>query len=360
MTKADSYPTVIDGKISPKLNTFLRAGKYSSYFIICDSNTLQYCLPVLLRTCKILSKAEIIELEPGEANKELPIVAGIWQTLTQYGADKKSLVINLGGGTVSDTGGFAASTFKRGIDYINVPTTLLAMVDASVGGKTGINFENIKNHIGTITQPKGVFINAAFLNTLPFAQIASGYAEVIKTALIADKKLFQQIRDLNIGASFPVKSIIQKSVQLKNAIIKKDPEEKGLRKILNFGHSAGHAIESLYMNRTAPMFHGEAVAIGMAIESHISLLRKKLTQKEFSDIVNCLSLNFRLPLLEEKDEEKFFAFLKQDKKNQGKDFHFALLHHIGKCEPSVKISEAQVKKSLQYYNQFLANAPALQ
>jgi 3-dehydroquinate synthase len=359
MTKTDSYPIVIDNKISPKLNSFLRTGNHSSYFIICDSNTLQHCFPVLLQSCKILSKAEIIELEPGEAGKELDVAAGIWQTLTQFGADRKSLVINLGGGTVSDTGGFAASTFKRGIDYINIPTTLLAMADASVGGKTGINFGNIKNHIGTVAQPKGVFMNTAFLNTLPFAQLISGYAEVIKTALIADKKLFQQICGLNISTSFPVKSIIQKTVQIKSAIVKKDPEEKGLRKTLNFGHSAGHAIESLYMKKAVPMLHGEAVAMGMAIESYISLMRKKLTQKEFSDIVNCLSLNFKLPLLEEKDEEKFFAFLKQDKKNQGQNFHFALLNHIGKCEPSVKISETQIKKALQYYNQFLANAASL-
>jgi len=359
MTKA-SYQIVIDNKISPRLNVFLRAGKHSSYFIICDSNTLQHCLPILLQTCKVLTKAEIIELEPGELSKELDVVAGIWQTLTQFGADKKSLVINLGGGTVSDTGGFAASTFKRGIEYINIPTTLLAMVDASVGGKTGINFAGIKNHVGTVTQPGGVFINTAFLNTLPFAQLNSGYAEVIKTALIADKKLFQQIRDLNISVSFPAKSIIQRTVDLKNAIVKKDPQEKGLRKILNFGHSAGHALESLYMERPEPMLHGEAVAVGMAIESYISLDRKKLMQKEFSDIVNCLSLNFKLPLLEEKDEEKFFAFLKQDKKNKGQDFYFALLNYIGKCEPAVKVTRAQVKKALQYYNRFLANAPALQ
>ena len=359
MTEA-SHPIVIDNKISPKLNAFLRAGKYSSYFIICDSNTLQYCLPVLLQSCKALSKAGLIELEPGEANKELDVVAGIWQTLTEHGADKKALIINLGGGTVSDTGGFAASTFKRGIDYINIPTTLLAMVDAGIGGKTGINFGNIKNHIGSVVQPKGIFINTAFLNTLPFAQLNSGYAEVIKTALIADKKLFQQTCGLNISASFPVKSIVQRSADLKNAIVKKDPEEKGLRKILNFGHSVGHALESLYMEKPEPMLHGEAVAIGMAVESYISLLRKKLSQKEFSDIVNCLSLNFKLPLLEEKDEERFFAFLKQDKKNRDQSFYFALLHHIGKCEPAVKVTEAQVKKALQYYNRFLANAPALQ
>jgi 3-dehydroquinate synthase len=351
---------MIDNKISPKLTSFLRAGKHSSYFIICDSNTLQHCFPVLLQSCKTLGKAEIIELEPGEASKELDVVAGIWQTLTQFGADKKSLVINLGGGTVSDTGGFAASTFKRGIDYINIPTTLLAMADASVGGKTGINFGNVKNHIGTVAQPKAVFINTSFLNTLPFAQLVSGYAEVIKIALIADKKLFHQICGLSISTSFPVKSIIQRTVQIKNAIVKKDPAEKGLRKSLNFGHSAGHAIESLYMGRSTFMLHGEAVAVGMAIESYISLMRKKLTQKEFSDIVNCLSLNFKLPLLEEKDEEQFFAFLRQDKKNQGRNFHFALPDHIGKCDPSVKVSEAQIRKALQYYNQFLANAPALQ
>ncbi len=351
-----SNTLVIDFKVSPKLKAFLKVNNYSAYFIICDSNTLKYCLSELVLNCPVLKNAEIIELEPGEENKELSVVNHIWQTLTEFGADKKSLILNLGGGVVSDLGGFAASTFKRGVDFINIPTTLLSIADASVGGKTGINFAGIKNHIGTITQPKAVFINTAFLKTLPYGHLVNGFAEIVKMALIKDKTFFNQICGLKIDSSFNDLNIIKRSISLKSVIVKKDPNEKGLRKILNFGHTVGHAIESLFLKKPQPLLHGEAVAIGMAVECYLSLLFKRITKMEFEKIIACLKLNFDLSKIEQKDLDTFYTYFKQDKKHKNDVYQLALLKGIGNCSFDVKVTQAQLEKAIAYYNSAIANA----
>ncbi len=354
--KLNDPQIVIGSDITPKLKKFLTGAKYSSYFIICDSNTLKYCLGDLILSCPQLKSAEIIELEPGEETKEISIVNLIWQSLTDYGADKKSVVINLGGGVVSDVGGFAASTFKRGIDFINVPTTLLSIADASVGGKTGINFSNIKNHIGTITQPKGVFINTGFLKTLSYGHLVNGFAEIVKIALIKDKTFFKRISGIAVDNSFKSLDIIKKSIQLKNAIVKKDPNEKGLRKVLNFGHTVGHAIESLFLEKPQPLLHGEAVAVGMAIESYLCLLLKRISIPEFDQIISCIKLNFEFPQIENKDIPTFFKYFKQDKKHQNNTYRLALLKGIGNCDYDVKVTQAQLEKGILFYNSKIANA----
>jgi 3-dehydroquinate synthase len=349
-------PIIINSKVSAKLNSFIKANNYTSHFIICDSNTLKLCLGELILSCPVLKEAEIIELEPGEASKELDIVNNIWQTLTEFGADKKSLVINLGGGVVSDIGGFAASTFKRGINFVNVPTTLLSMADASVGGKTGINFSGIKNHIGTITQPKAVFVNTGFLKTLPYGHLVNGFAEILKIALIKDQVFFNHITNLTIDNSFNDIKIIKRSIELKSAIVKKDPEEKGLRKILNFGHTVGHAVESLFMETQKPLFHGEAVAVGMAIESYLCLLLKRITKTQFDKIIFSLKLNFEFPIIGKKELSEFYRFFKQDKKHTNDRYLLALLKGIGNCDYDVKISNVLLEKSVTYYNSNIADA----
>jgi len=350
---------IIDSKLNPEIKSFLKTGKYSSFFIICDSNTLKYCLSNLILNFPQLKEAEIIELEPGEESKDLTVVANIWQTLTDFGADKKSLVVNLGGGVVSDVGGFAASTFKRGIDFINVPTTLLAMADASVGGKTGINFSGIKNHIGTISQPKAVFVNTGFLKTLSYGHLVNGFAEIIKIALIKDKNFFKRISNLVIDNSFNDLNIIKKAIELKSGIVKKDPDEKGLRKILNFGHSVGHAIESLFLEKSLPLLHGEAVVIGMAIESYLCLWLKRISKTEFDKIIGCLKLNFEFPYIEKEDLEVFFKYLRHDKKNSGGSYKYALLNGIGNCGYDVKVTPYQMGKAIIYYNSNIANGASL-
>ncbi|MGZ3899504.1 MAG: 3-dehydroquinate synthase [Bacteroidia bacterium] len=338
------------------LSSFLKKNKYSSYFIICDSNTLKYCLSPLILSCTLLKEAEVIELEPGEESKSIEVVTSIWQTLTDFGADKKSLVINLGGGVVSDIGGFAASTYKRGIDFIHVPTTSLAMADASVGGKTGVNFSGIKNLIGTITQPKAVFIDPDFLKSLPNQHLINGFAEIIKIALILDKKFFKEISSLKINGSLIEPSIISKSVDLKSRVVKKDPNEQGLRKILNFGHTIGHAVESLFLNKSQPLLHGEAIVVGMAIESYLCYSLKRITKTELDQIINSLSLNFKFYKISPADLPAFFSFFDQDKKHINKAYMFALLKGIGKCEPAIKVNRAQIEKAITWYNNKIANA----
>lgn len=351
-------------KVAPQvpvgLTSFLRSGNYSAYFIICDSNTLKYCLSELVMSCKALKDAEVIELEPGEVSKDLTVVAHIWETLTELGADKSALIINLGGGVISDIGGFAASVYKRGIDFIHIPTSLLAIADASVGGKNGINFSGIKNHIGTITQPKAVFVNTGFLKTLPLRHLVNGYSEILKVALICDKKFFDRLSSLIITSAFNDKTIIEHSIKLKSVIVKKDPSEKKLRKILNFGHTIGHALESLYLKKQDPLLHGEAIAIGMAIETSLSFLLKRITKKELDQVIHVISLNFDLPLIEKQDLALFFGYLKQDKKHRNNVLIFALLKGIGKCDPEVKVTSVQIEKAITFYNSNIANAAPVQ
>jgi 3-dehydroquinate synthase len=311
-------------------------------------------------SCKPLKEAEVIELEPGESSKELGIVDNIWHTLTEFGAGKSTLIINLGGGVVSDAGGFAASVYKRGVDFIHVPTSLLAMADASVGGKNGVNFSGIKNHIGTIVQPKAVFINTNFLATLPLRHLINGFAEILKIALIADKKFFDQISSVVIDSDFNDKAIIEKAIRLKDGVVKKDPSEKKLRKILNFGHTIGHALESLYLTKTNPFLHGEAIAVGMAIETYLSFLLKRISKKEMEMVIKTITLNFDLPAMDENDLPEFYAYLKQDKKHKGVSMFFALLRGIGKCDPEVLVTISQVEKAILFYNSNIANATPVQ
>lgn len=353
--KNTTHPVHIGPKVIKSLNTFLNKNTYSSYFILCDSNTLENCLSFIISSCPVLKEAEVIETEPGEDSKDISVVAHIWQTLADFGADKKALLINLGGGVISDLGGFAASTYKRGIDFINIPTSLMAMADASVGGKTGINFSGIKNSIGTITQPKAVFIHTAFLHTLPKKHLANGYAEIYKVALIRNKPLFNQICHQIISHKSPWDTLVKTSVDLKKKIVEKDPLEKGLRKILNFGHSAGHAIESLYLEKGRPLFHGEAVALGMCIESHIAWQKKRITKAQLQQIEKGLQLNFQLPELSITDQERILYYLKQDKKNSHAEFLFALLKGIGGCDFNIKVKSTELNKAFDYYNKNVAH-----
>jgi len=346
----------IELKLSSSLNTFIKRENYSACFIICDTNTLTHCLSPLILACPVLKDAEVIELEPGEETKDIAIATSIWETLTNFGADKKSLIINLGGGVVCDIGGFSASVFKRGIDFINIPTSLLAMADASVGGKTGINFSGIKNHIGTIIQPKAVFIYTSFLASLPERHLKNGFAEILKIALISDLKFFRLIENLVITSGFHDLKIITRSVELKYKVVKKDPEEKNLRKILNFGHTAGHAIESLFLQEEKSLLHGEAIAVGMIIESYISLLQKRITKNDFEKIHKSLQLNFNFPPISKNKVQLFFNFFDQDKKHLNRQYRLALLNGIGKCDPEVPVKKVQVEKAIEFYNSKITNA----
>ena len=347
--KSTSYSIYIGDKSFDALNTFLTKNKYSNYYIICDEQTFEFCLPTLLFHIPLLNEAEIIELESGEDKKTLDTCLQVWGALTDTGADKKSLIINLGGGVISDLGGFVASTFKRGIDCINIPTTLLSMVDASVGGKTGVDFEGIKNHIGTTYEPKGVFVNPVFLETLSERQITNGYAEIIKIALIADAEFWKELKKLKSVKEFSSEKIITKAIELKNNIVKKDLHENDLRKSLNFGHNIGHALESSLINQKKDILHGEAIAIGMIIESYIAQSLKRISTKEQKEITDYISSIYKNIKITKETETQLLTYIQHDKKNVGHDLCFALPKGIGSYELFCGIAVNEIKKAICNY-----------
>jgi 3-dehydroquinate synthase len=351
---ATGYQIIIGSESIRALTSFLKKGNYSQYFILGDENTVQHCLPPLISKCPALAKAEVFEVESGEVSKGLSICSQLWQTMLDYKADKQALIINLGGGVISDLGGFIASVYKRGIDFINIPTSLLAMADASVGGKTGINLEGVKNIIGTITQPKGVFIIPEFLATLPERHIDNGLAEIYKIALISDKTFWNK---LGGGKTKGIEEIISRSIQLKNNIVKKDPFEKSVRKALNFGHTIGHAVESACLDRKEELLHGEAIVIGMLCESFIAFKKKLINKDEMTEITQILNFTFALHKISPTEFQKVGEFILNDKKNKKGKILFALPNGIGKCRIDVAVDEKLIAQSLDFYNS-IAHAKA--
>lgn len=347
--KSTSYSVHIGEKSFDALNAFLKKGSYTAYFLICDEQTFEHCLPALLFNCPILNEAEIIELESGEQHKNADTCMQVWGALTDAGADKKSLIINLGGGVVTDLGGFVASTFKRGIHFVNVPTTLLSMVDASVGGKTGIDFEGIKNHIGTTYEPKGVFVNPVFLETLSERHVRNGYAEIIKIALIADLNFWNEIKQSDTIAHFYSEELITHAIELKNAIVKKDLHENDLRKSLNFGHSVGHALESALLKQKKDILHGEAVAFGMMIESMIAHQLKRLNKKELNEICGYIDRIYPKVKLTAETKKLLLEYIFHDKKNEDGKLNFALPHSIGAYKLQTGITEEQIREAIAMY-----------
>ncbi|MBC7696715.1 MAG: 3-dehydroquinate synthase [Burkholderiales bacterium] len=347
--KSTTYTIHIGDKSFDALNTFLNKNNYSHYYILCDEHTFEFCLPTLLFHAPLLNEAEIIELESGEDKKTMETCLQVWGALTDTGADKKSLLINLGGGVISDLGGFVASTFKRGIDFINIPTTLLSMVDASVGGKTGVDFEGIKNHIGTTYEPKGIFVNPGFLETLSERQIKNGYAEIIKIALIADINFWKELKTLKTAKEFQTEKIITKAIALKNVIVKKDLHEKHIRKSLNFGHTIGHALESALLKQNKDILHGEAIAAGMIMEAEVAQLLKKITKKELKEITDYLASVYQKIKLTKNTKALLLQYIQHDKKNENSKLAFALPNTIGSYELSLQVTRAQVAKVIEAY-----------
>lgn len=331
------------------LADFIVGRDYSQVLVLVDRNTNDHCLPILLQAVPQLTDYDIIEVDPGEENKNIDFCIGVWKTMLDFGADRKALMINLGGGVVTDMGGFAASTYKRGIDFIQIPTTLLAQVDASVGGKTGIDLDSVKNIIGTFTQPQAVFISSLFLKTLDDRQLKSGFAEVIKHGLIFDKDLFDKTALLGAGEA-ALDEIVYRSVSIKNEVITQDPTEKGLRKILNFGHTIGHAVESYSLFHDGnPLLHGEAIALGMICEAYIASKINGLPTEELQAIVTRFDGLFERYPLQASAYPELLAVMQNDKKNESKRLGFALLSRIGQCDYNLYVEEALIIESLDYY-----------
>jgi len=326
--------------------------KYSNIFILTDENTHKHCFPYLTYTLSGLEKANIIEIPSGEENKTIEMTAQIWSTLTELGADRKSLMINLGGGVIGDMGGFVASTYMRGIDFIQMPTTLLSQVDSSVGGKLGIDFEGYKNHIGLFSTPKAVFIDSTFLETLDQRNLKSGLAEMLKHGLIADSKHWLKLAMMKSLSKKSVEKYIATSIKIKNDIVKRDFKESGLRKVLNFGHTIGHAIESIFLEKENPFLHGEAVAIGMAVETCLSR-NIGLMADEVEEILTVLKKNFSFIEITPEIESEILELIKLDKKNTNGNLSFTLLSAIGKVEFDCEISEHQIREAITKYNTFV-------
>ncbi|MDX1902946.1 MAG: 3-dehydroquinate synthase [Thermonemataceae bacterium] len=335
-----------EANIDNILSQWLEQQAYSQIFILCDTNTYQYCLPILPQTA---IKARLIVIEAGEQQKNIETCTKIWAELSQANTDRKALLINLGGGVIGDMGGFSAATFKRGIDFLQIPTTLLSQVDASVGGKLAVDFLGYKNQIGLFKEPKAVFIDSVFLQTLPEREIMSGYAEILKHSLIADLEQWHSLQKIDkITDITNWQNLIVHSVSIKENIVKKDPQEQGERKLLNFGHTIGHAIETYFLQSETYLLHGEAIAWGMYAESWLSWQKGFLSEQDFEQIAAYIKKHYAYtkPKLDEKSICEVIEIAKQDKKNENNTFLFTLLHSLGKGIINIKVSENELKASL--------------
>jgi len=327
----------ITNEVTSAIETTIDAINPDKVALLVDENTKMHCLPLLGIKTDL-----IIEIKSGEEQKQLSTCEIIWRKLTEANFSRKSLLVNLGGGVIGDMGGFVAATYKRGIRFINVPTTLLSQVDASIGGKLGIDFGSLKNHIGVFKNPDKVIIYPGFLNTLPVREMKSGFAEVIKHGLIYDAGYWEIIKGSQLS-DMDWENIILKSVQIKNAIVTEDPLEGGLRKILNFGHTLGHAIESHLLNTPNRLLHGEAIALGMILEANLSVQLEMMGSSDFEEIRAHISKMYDLP--KPPHLADLTSYLKQDKKNEGDSIKFSLLKSIGSCAYDIEASEEIIEKS---------------
>lgn len=348
--QTEHYPIYISEKGYEFLNSYIKETNPTKIFILVDTNTHEFCLPIFMGYLETSVQIEILEVEPGELNKTIETTVQLWLALSEMEADRKSLVINLGGGLISDLGGFVASTYKRGIACINIPTTLLSMVDASIGGKTGIDLDGLKNQIGTFSFPKLIIIDSQYLESLPFEELRSGFAEMLKHGLIFNQNHWQ---DLINSKELTIKNIspfITNSIVVKKEVTDQDPFESGLRKILNFGHTIGHAIESYYLATDNPILHGEAIYIGMLAEAHLSFSIGYITEFELKEIKENI-LKFYTPIKIPKNiYPNLFEWLAHDKKNVAKTINFSLLTSIGTCVYDIKVTEEQIIEALDFIN----------
>lgn len=348
---AASYDIVFNANGYERLNEFLTTANYSKIFVFVDENTHEHCLPAFLGELSVETPLDIIEIPEGEAHKTIDTCVQVWEALAESGADRKGLILNLGGGVVTDLGGFIASTFKRGMDFINVPTSLLAMVDASVGGKTGVDLGTLKNLVGVINNPKMVLIDASFLASLPQNEMRSGLAEIYKHGLIADPAYWNKLTDFATLTSNDLNQIIYESVIIKNTIVLEDPKEQNARKTLNFGHTLGHAIESYCLGHETrtTLLHGEAIAIGMILECYISSKLTGLTTESLEEITTTLIEMYDSVHFDTSEIESIIEFLKYDKKNDNGKINFVLLEAIGSPVIDQQVSNDLIFESFAYY-----------
>lgn len=335
---------VIDPNPSKSLSGFLLKSSHSSICVLMDEHTEVYCYPLIEKS---LPPHKIIRVQSGEEHKDISTCSLIWQQLTESGMDRHGLLIILGGGVLGDMGGFCAATYKRGIDFLLMPTTLLSQVDASVGGKLGIDFQHFKNHIGLFQEPASTLICTDFLTTLPERELRSGFAEVIKHCLISDRAMWDIVRNKSLTHQ-DWQTLVKHSVEFKWSVVAEDPREKGLRKVLNFGHTVGHAVEGYFLKSGNRIFHGEAIAVGMICESYLAHQKNLLSKESLNQLSEYILKIFgktELPI----NYEPILEGMMQDKKNKGNKILMALTKGIGQAVWDIEIREKEIKSSLTHY-----------
>lgn len=343
--QANNYPVIFEDWSA--FAQLISEADYSKIFVIVDDNTSVHCLPLLQRY--LCEGYHLIHITSGEQHKNLDTCTSIFGQLLELGADRKSLCINLGGGVIGDMGGFCAATFMRGMEFVQVPTTLLSQVDASVGGKLGVDFQGVKNIIGIFQEPRAVFISTEFLKSLPHEQLRSGYAEVLKHALIQDASLWEQLNKAIHWQDNCVTEVIYTSIGIKNKVVSQDWKEGSLRKILNFGHTIGHAVESLSFDTDAPLLHGDAIAIGMLCESYISMKKGLLSQKELHEIQGVFVAIYGHHASYVSDHKQIIKLMGYDKKNDRGRILCSFIDRIGNCLYDQEVRAEDIEEALGYY-----------
>ena len=355
----DRQKVIISNDLQQALSNAIAECPHDKLFVLVDETTHQLCLPVIAGF-DCMQEAQCIVIGATDTHKTLDTLSHVWAELQHTGATRHSLLINLGGGMVTDLGGFAASTFKRGLAYINIPTTLLSMVDASVGGKTGINFGGLKNEIGVFNNANSVILDTIFLKTMDQENILSGYAEMLKHGLISEEKMWAELLNFNLdhldgldNLEFLVQlgRMLADSVAVKQRIVTEDPTEHGIRKALNLGHTAGHAFESLALERK-PILHGYAVAYGLVVELYLCCVKTGFPQNKMRQTVAFIKEHYgRMPITCD-DYPKLIELMHHDKKNVGTDINFTLLGGIGDIRINQTATEEDIKEALDFYREY--------
>lgn len=332
------------------LPEIVRKCSYDKLYILTDEHTQQYCYPLLK---DLLPEVEQIIIGAGDVNKTLENLAFVWQALSEKGASRHSLLINLGGGMITDLGGFAASTFKRGIAYINIPTTLLAMVDAAVGGKTGINFNGLKNEIGVFNPAAYVILETEFLRSLDAQNFFSGYAEMLKHGLISNPEHWSELLNFNTdNIDYSVlKEMVGRSVSVKEQIVTEDPLEHGIRKALNLGHTVGHAFESLALAQNHPVLHGYAVAWGIVCELYLSHIKVGFPIEKMRQTIQFIRQNYGTFYFDCNQYEQLYELMKHDKKNTAGIINFSLLKNIGEVSLNETADKETIFQMFDFYRE---------
>lgn len=337
--------------VDATLNNIIGGGNYNAVMVLVDSNTCKLVLPQL----PCLSNAHIIEIAPGDENKNLDSLVHVWQLMHNAGATRKSLLVNVGGGSITDLGGLAAATFKRGIAFINLPTTVLGAVDAAVGGKTGINFNGLKNEIGVFAPASTVIVSTCFLNTLPHRELKSGFAEMIKHAMLSSQKQLFKLLDFDLSNIDYEKllEMLKSSVKIKENIVAQDPTEQGLRKALNLGHTVGHAIESLAMEHGKPVPHGYAVAWGLVAEAVISHLTLGFPSDDLYGLARFVRENYGAPSITCYHYDRLITLMQHDKKSRDGEINCTLLNKCGDFTIDNTIAPDTMKNALDILRDLL-------